>query len=190
MKALTLANFVTLSRLLLLAPVIYFLTTDERVLSIIFLALVLFGALIDGAIARSRGEVSELGKILDPLVDKLVFVSLFIALALMGELPVLALLLLLLFQVGIVIGALHQILTDRAIQGARPMGKIASLAISAGLITVVMELELSHWVLYGGIMLVYVAGLDYLINWIRILRERPQAKARSSRAQMPSEESP
>ncbi len=66
------SNLLTLFRLLLVGPTLYFLARPGRRRA----ALLCFGAgmltdAIDGPIARARGEVSRLGKLIDPIADKL-----------------------------------------------------------------------------------------------------------------------
>lgn len=72
-RVLTVPNLISLVRLCLL-PVYVLLLTDGRVVAAAFL----LGALsatdwVDGWVARRFDQVSELGKVLDPVVDRLVF---------------------------------------------------------------------------------------------------------------------
>jgi len=190
MKALTLANIVTLSRLFVLGPAIYFLLHDNRPISLIFLGLVLVGDLIDGAIARARNEVSELGKVLDPIVDKIVFFSVFIVLVILEKISLLALVLLLVFQIGIMAGSLYQMLVLKVVQPARALGKIASAVIAAGLVGVIVQLDWSIWIVYAGIALGYLAGLDYFIVAVRRRHEQLQGQHPPDKTQTRPEEAP
>ena len=82
---MTLANKLTLTRLAL-APVflVVFLATGPWG-RLVCLVLLLGGVTLDwadGYLARSRGEVSDLGKLLDPLADSVMFVTAFLCLLL------------------------------------------------------------------------------------------------------------
>ena len=69
------ANHLTFLRLILVLPIIFFLISREFHWA---LGLFLLGALLDlfdGPLARTTGTVSEFGKILDPLADKLFIIS-------------------------------------------------------------------------------------------------------------------
>ncbi|MCI0532159.1 MAG: CDP-alcohol phosphatidyltransferase family protein [candidate division Zixibacteria bacterium] len=65
-----LSNLLTLSRILLF-PVIFFCLTREYIFAAVVLgATALTTDILDGIIARRLGQISELGKIVDPLADK------------------------------------------------------------------------------------------------------------------------
>ncbi|MCX6139556.1 MAG: CDP-diacylglycerol--glycerol-3-phosphate 3-phosphatidyltransferase [Candidatus Kapabacteria bacterium] len=86
----TLANIVTLSRLFI-APVFLVCILSQSV-SAITIALILFaiGAgtdWLDGFLARRYGEVTEHGMFLDPLADKVLTISAFVALFLLHIMP-------------------------------------------------------------------------------------------------------
>ena len=87
---MTLANWITLIRFFL-APLIYWqlTTTSPGGLYVSFglLAVSAISDAVDGWVARARNEVSELGKVLDPLGDKLVIFATLIALAVRWKLP-------------------------------------------------------------------------------------------------------
>lgn len=70
----TLPNLLTLSRILVIPPIVALLWFDGTAAR--WVALVLYAAacvtdFFDGYLARSRGETSRLGRFLDPVADKL-----------------------------------------------------------------------------------------------------------------------
>ena len=66
------ANWLTLVRLLLLPPtIVYLRRPDGRLPALLCMGTALLTDAIDGPLARYRGEVSPLGKVLDPIADKL-----------------------------------------------------------------------------------------------------------------------
>lgn len=80
---LTLACWITSTRFLL-APLMYWQLSAGTKSGLIYGSLILLLSgltdVLDGWVARSRHETSELGKILDPLADKLVLFLMFLAL--------------------------------------------------------------------------------------------------------------
>lgn len=84
---MTVPNMITIVRFLLVPAVIYWLLTGEWLLA--FTAFVIAGISdgVDGFIARHFDQHSELGGYLDPMADKLLLVSVFVVLGLLGELP-------------------------------------------------------------------------------------------------------
>lgn len=183
---LTLASGLTLSRVLFLPPLLLLLLQGQRWPAFGLLLVVLLLDLADGALARLRREVTELGRLLDPLMDKLVFLTIFAALVWMGELHWIALALLAGFQLGILIGAIFWWKLRQNVPPARTLGKIASFALSLGLLAVfllpLLEVPHSEWLIYAGIALLFLAGLDYLFNFLRL------AKTPRGKAEIPEEE--
>jgi phosphatidylglycerophosphate synthase len=185
---ITLASGITLVRLALLPPIVLLLIDGRRWPAFALLLVVLLGDLADGALARMRGEVSELGKLLDPIVDKLVFLVVFAALVWVGDLHWWTLGLLGGLYLGILIGGLFWLKGRGDPPPARPLGKWSSFAISLGVLATLLKLPLYHWLVYGGLALAYLAGVDYLINMLRVMRGDSRARAPRGRAGIPLEE--
>lgn len=86
-----LANLITLARIVMVPFVlgVVFAEPDRhsawRWLAVLFFVLSAATDGIDGAIARKRGEVTNLGKILDPIADKLLIGGVLVALSALGE---------------------------------------------------------------------------------------------------------
>lgn len=84
---MTVPNIISIMRLLLVPCVIYALL--ESATGWAFAGFILAGVSdgVDGFIARHFDQRSELGAYLDPMADKLLLVSVFVVLGLMGQLP-------------------------------------------------------------------------------------------------------
>jgi CDP-diacylglycerol---glycerol-3-phosphate 3-phosphatidyltransferase len=77
-ESLNLPNFITLTRILLIPVfVVLFVTpTEDRSLSAaIVFVIAAVTDLLDGYLARRNGQVTTLGKLLDPIADKLLVLS-------------------------------------------------------------------------------------------------------------------
>ena len=174
---MSLANKITLARGALIPLVLLFLFLDQRYIALGLFLLVNLGDVLDGMAARLRGEVSPLGKALDPAVDKLLYFSLLLSLTVLGEIPLLALVLFSVPQLGLGIGALVLRIRAGTVQGARAPGKLcAALMVVA---VVFLLLPLGEWttpyrlaVLYLAIALSYLAALDYLRAALRATKSR------------------
>ena len=86
-RQLNIPNFITVGRVILV-PVVFWLLVSGRVQAAFF-AFVIAGISdgIDGFLAKRFGWTTELGAYLDPLADKLLLVSIFVAMGVRGELP-------------------------------------------------------------------------------------------------------
>lgn len=86
-KYVSIPNLITLMRAMLV-PVVFWLLLAGYI-EAAFLAFVIAGMsdAVDGLLARRFGWQTELGAYLDPLADKLLIVSIFVALGVRGALP-------------------------------------------------------------------------------------------------------
>ncbi|MEJ5286431.1 MAG: CDP-alcohol phosphatidyltransferase family protein [Bacteroidota bacterium] len=68
---MTIPNILSAIRLVLAFVIGYLLFNNEKVIAIILIIIAWVTDLLDGYLARKTNKISELGKILDPLADKL-----------------------------------------------------------------------------------------------------------------------
>ena len=68
---MTIPNLLSVIRILLIPVFAYLFYNDQKILAVVILALSGLSDLFDGKIARKFNQVSALGKILDPVADKL-----------------------------------------------------------------------------------------------------------------------
>jgi CDP-diacylglycerol--glycerol-3-phosphate 3-phosphatidyltransferase len=90
MATLTLASWITLLRLLGIPVILVGLnlgTQQGRWLAVAGFAVAALTDWVDGYIARRFHQITELGKILDPLVDKLLVMAAILGLVASGQIP-------------------------------------------------------------------------------------------------------
>ena len=80
-------NIITLGRILLVPVVFWLVLSGRSQLAFVLFAVAGISDAIDGWLAKGSGWQTELGAYLDPLADKLLVVSIFIAMGWLGELP-------------------------------------------------------------------------------------------------------
>src|SRR5919204_3664251 len=84
---LSIPNLITLGRILLVPVVVWAITAGEmRVAFVLFLAAGISDA-VDGFLAKRFGMTTELGAYLDPLADKAMLVSMYVALGIIEAVP-------------------------------------------------------------------------------------------------------
>ncbi len=87
-RGLSIPNLITLGRILLVPVVVWAITSGEmRIAFLLFLAAGISDA-VDGFLAKNFHMASELGAYLDPLADKALIVSIYVALGIAGALPI------------------------------------------------------------------------------------------------------
>jgi cardiolipin synthase (CMP-forming) len=84
---LNLPNLITIGRILLVPVVVWAIGSGQ--MQIAFLVFLVAGAsdAVDGFLAKRFGMASELGAFLDPLADKALIVSIYVALGINGAIP-------------------------------------------------------------------------------------------------------
>lgn len=73
--------------MMLAVPVAVLLSRSQFVLTFLVFGFAAFTDALDGALAKHFGWTSELGKMLDPLGDKLLLMTVFITLTVLGHVP-------------------------------------------------------------------------------------------------------
>lgn len=175
-----LANIITVLRILLAPVFIGLLLADDHADGALrYIAAALFVVAIatdgvDGAIARRQNLVTDAGKLLDPIADKVLIGSALVSLSLLGELPWWVTVVIMVREIGITVYR-FAVLSDRVIPASRG-GKLKTIAQSVAISLALVPLWdlLGSWVhvLNTGVMSVAVlltvlTGLDYVAQAVR-----------------------
>jgi len=130
---LTIPNVLSLARILLIPAMVSLILREGSEAA----GLLLWGLLsatdwIDGALARRTGQVSELGKVLDPTADRLVIAAGLIAIVVRGAFPLWAALLILVRDALILLAGLAALLSAGVRIDVRWIGKVATFGLMVG----------------------------------------------------------
>lgn len=126
-------NALTMVRMLLIPVYWVLFMNDHRYIALAVFALASLTDLLDGYIARKYHLVTDFGKLMDPLADKLMVISVMLSLALKGLAPWPALLILLCKEGLMVLGG-AVLLKKGVVVYANKMGKAAQATVVAGLL--------------------------------------------------------
>ncbi|MDD5594236.1 MAG: CDP-diacylglycerol--glycerol-3-phosphate 3-phosphatidyltransferase [Candidatus Margulisbacteria bacterium] len=153
---MTLANRITLLRVALIPLCIIFLLAGFYGLAAVIFLLLSFSDAIDGYIARKYNQVSELGKQLDPLADKILVLTVLIALTALGKAGPVAVMLILVRE--FVIASIR----TAKVFAASPIAKWKTIIQMAAVFMCILSLPLSELVLWLAVILSYISGVAYL----------------------------
>ncbi|ALK08865.1 CDP-alcohol phosphatidyltransferase family protein [Blastochloris viridis] len=84
---MSIPNFITLGRLLLVPAVVWAISDHQMMLAFVLFVIAGVSDAVDGFLAKRFGMATELGAYLDPLADKALLVSIYLTLALLGQIP-------------------------------------------------------------------------------------------------------
>jgi CDP-diacylglycerol---glycerol-3-phosphate 3-phosphatidyltransferase len=165
---MNLPNWITLSRLLGLPIVVYCLYDDRLTVRWIGVGVFLVAALtdwLDGYLARKLNQVTDLGKFLDPLVDKLlVLIPLLVAIDL-HLVPAVGVCLILTRELTIAGWRVGQ----TQISGANIWGKLKTISQIVAIAMVISPLSITNWHQYSlaafwlSVAFTLISGAIYLI---------------------------
>lgn len=173
--ALNVPNLISMGRVLLV-PVVFWLLLTGRCQSAFFL-FVLAGLsdAVDGWIAKRYNLRTELGAYLDPLADKLLIVSIFIAMGWLRELPLWLVIAVVMRDLLIITGVMLAWLLDHPVR-IRPLVVSKANTLSQLVLASCVLAEAGFKLGLGGIkdMLVVLTGVltiaslgAYTIAWLR-----------------------
>jgi cardiolipin synthase (CMP-forming) len=133
-RVLTIPNVISSLRIALI-PVFVALIVDPdtRRAGLVLFVVVVATDWVDGALARATGQVSDLGKVLDPVADRLAIAAGLIALVVADAFPLWAALLILVRDVTVLIAGLVLLAKRRARIEVRHLGKVATFALMAAI---------------------------------------------------------
>ena len=129
-RILTIPNVLSFLRIALI-PVFVALIVDRDTTraGLVLFVIELATDWVDGALARATGQVSDLGKVLDPLADRLAIAAGLIALVIVDAFPLWAALLILIRDVAVLIAGLVLLSKRRTRIDVRYIGKVATFAL-------------------------------------------------------------
>ena len=181
----TVPNLITYFRFILVPPFIYFFINEQFLLAGIMIGLSGLSDCFDGFFARKLNQVTSLGKILDPIADKVTLVA--VAVCMVIYIP--SILPIMLVLVGkeflMLLGGFIMLLRKMTPPPANIFGKIATLvfyfAISLIIFIKIVTGEEYMPVVIIGLILVAVAMLlalvQYAVMFVKINREKNSAKS-------------
>ena len=175
-----LPNLITLLRLFLLPFVFYFFLKDTSsafIIALILISLVYFSDMIDGWVARKLNQESDLGKILDPLVDKLAIGAVTIYTVIYKGFPLWALILILSKDILILLGGWYLLRKKKVVPQPNKWGKY-TVALW-GVILFFYLIELSFWkelLLWVGVVMILISFFSYFKIFLSInnIEKSPQ----------------
>lgn len=172
-------NILTMLRLLLI-PIYWVLmmVRNNEIAALIVFVTASLTDLLDGYIARHYNQVTDWGKLFDPLADKLMVVSVMITLVLKGAVPLIILIIVTVKEIIMVLGAAYM-LRRKIVVYSKPLGKTAQFTMVIGLILSFFRHNLQApvhlYVLWIATGMMLVALVYYSLGCIKALRSHKQS---------------
>ena len=158
---MTIANYVTLARILLVPISIVLLLFGINGLAALVFIILSFSDAIDGYIARRYNQISEFGKLIDPLADKILVISLLIALVGLGKASSVPVILLVVRE--LLVSAIRtSVAKDGGILAASQIAKYKTASQMLAVFMLILDIPLAALVLWLSVVIGYISGGAYL----------------------------
>lgn len=175
-KVFTISNFISFTRFLIAFPVIYFHYRDNMSINNTVIGLIIYGVFsdyLDGLVARKTNTISEIGKMIDPISDKLCAGTLFIYTVWLGWVPVWFLVLFVVRDVLIIMGSAFIKLKYGKVAMSTLSGKISVNVIAFYWISVFFfpdALQAQTILLVCSVIIMTISFFDYFNRYRKIMR--------------------
>lgn len=136
-RILTIPNAVTVLRLLAVPFIVVALNNGKFAVALILLVVFSATDWVDGYLARTLNQVSKLGAVLDPAVDRIFIVAVALALFASGVVPLWAVLIVVVRDAGVFVLACALMLRGVAAPPVSKLGKAGSFAVMVAALAVV-----------------------------------------------------
>jgi cardiolipin synthase (CMP-forming) len=176
--SISIPNILTLVRILLTPVFVILLLRDMFSTALLVFAVAGISDGLDGLIARYMNQRTTLGSYLDPAADKLLLISAFIAMAVLGIIPDWLMVIVITRDVVIVLGLAILTLTEKKYEIKPTLDSKCTTAIQILMIFVSLydpvhtQLAMLHPVLlWGTAVITTLSGLHYIYIGMNILQE-------------------
>jgi len=181
-RIVTIPNILSVSRIILLPIVLLLLFRRQNAAAIAVMLISWSTDALDGYLARKLGQVSNLGRVLDHLVDKVWVGSVLVTLVFLRDLPLLLAAAVILRDVLILAGSGIIMKARGSFVSSDVVGKITGFAFALLIVFYTLELpallRYKAWFDYGVTILVVVSFVNYVTVYLR----------RMARFRLPGEE--
>lgn len=184
-----LPNALTTLRLLLVPLFVWLLMREggddpaSSVGAVVVFVVAMVTDLVDGKIARERGQVTSFGTIADPIADKALVGSALIGLSLLGQVPWWATAVILIREVGVTV--LRFVVIRHGVMPAGRGGKSKTALQTVTLVLLMLPLPQSwSWfttaLLLATVALTVATGLDYVASALALRRTSERTAQRTA----------
>ncbi|MBQ8616512.1 MAG: CDP-diacylglycerol--glycerol-3-phosphate 3-phosphatidyltransferase [Clostridia bacterium] len=173
-------NVLTIVRLLLIPVFVVLHAAGHDKLALLTFCVASFTDWLDGYIARRCNLVTDFGKLMDPLADKLMVCTALVMQGLRGIFPVIAIVLVMIKEAVMIYGSSYM-LHNGIVVYANIWGKLAQVSFIAALVLsfwhaefVLMALPIDRVILWIAVVIAMIALVDYTRAALKTLHQLKQ----------------
>ena len=173
-------NLISIFRICLVPVFIIVYFSDEydiKAYAVTVYALATFSDFLDGFLARRFMASTNLGKLLDPLGDKLMTIAVMTCITIDGLIPIWAVLIAGVKEILMAIGGfvVHKV-AHTEIPASNLIGKTSTVVFFLVCVTIMLFKDIPHeiatWLITGAMVLMAVALASYISTYITVMKNR------------------
>lgn len=177
---MNLPNKLTIFRMILIIPFVFIMLTDYcgdygKWIALAIFVVASFTDLLDGKIARKYNLVTNFGKFMDPLADKLLVCSAMICLIEMGKIP--AWIVIIIISREFIISGFRLIASDNGVViAASYWGKFKTVFQMVMIILMIADIKaiaiVTTVIMWVALLLTVISLVDYLVKNKDVMKEQ------------------
>ncbi|UCE04874.1 MAG: CDP-alcohol phosphatidyltransferase family protein [bacterium] len=168
-RFLTIPNLISIFRILLIFPLALCIWHNHLNIVLVLLLVTIASDFIDGIIARRFNQISEWGKILDPLADKLAIGTILIVLYFKQQVPLWLVIIVIGRDLAIIVAGLLLAKKYRHVIPSNFLGKMTANVLAVMLISYIFNIEILEKIFTPlAILFIFLSSFNYLKKSIRI----------------------
>lgn len=146
-------------------------TPASRIITTVIFALASLTDMLDGQIARKHNMVTNFGKLMDPLADKVLTAAAMICLVELGDLAA-WIAVVIIFREYLITGLRSVAANENIVVAANIWGKVKTVCQMIALMLLMLKpqivalcgIDIGLWVMYVAVALTIYSGLDYVLK--------------------------
>ena len=158
----TIPNVLTIIRMLLIPVFVVLFFQGQKIAALCVFCAASLTDMLDGYLARKLNQITDFGKLFDPLADKLMVLTVMVCQTFWGPLPLVAVIIVAVKELVMVLGGVFMLSKDVVVY-SNYFGKAAQVGFIASLI-----LSFFHEQFAEGNVLLFGMTPDILLLWITV----------------------
>lgn len=164
----TIPNIISFTRILLIIPFIVFFLLDNYLIAFSFILLSGISDCLDGYLARKLNQISDLGKLLDPVADKLTLISVVICMGvLIPEILPIAIVLVI-KDILMLVGGFYLLKKEIIPPPAKWYGKVATVIFYVSVVTIVFFKGFLEYEVY--LLTIILLGITFVVMMFALIK--------------------
>lgn len=184
-RIFTIPNLLSLLRIVLVIPLACCIWHNELYWIILIITIATASDFLDGILARRLNQISEIGKILDPVADKLSIGTILVVLLYQDRVPPWLVLIVLGRDIAILLlGVIYFFQKDKYVVSSNFFGKVTANVLGVMALAFIFNIKLLQNIFVPlSVIFIVISSISYAKNYLNLLKKRTSQIAPHRRAQ-------